>query len=141
MNKRTILPAATHLLGRYLKLWVFIFLLLLLFSPSTGSCRSVFDQNVYANRHTFTTEAGRQIAVRLNAPGSDSYMTLIGPSGESIVEDDGGGGVENSRIPAVTGCFTVLAETSKHSTPERREISLDLTDQFPPAAKPGRAHG
>lgn len=93
-----------------------------------GNCRSVLSEDLYADRYSFTATAGQQIAISLNSSVFDSYLLLIGPHGEGLIQDDDGGGDSNSRIPAVKGFYTLPA--SGTYTIEVLTISPDSTGDY-----------
>ena len=74
---------------------------------TNGSCRSPIRGNLYfADRYTFTGTAGQAIAISLSA-SYDTYLYLVAPDNSIIASDDDGGGGSNSRIPALSGFFTL----------------------------------
>jgi|GEM_PF-6598484 len=99
---------------------------------SPGSCRSVTDETVYADRYTFTAAAGQQVAISLTPSGFASMLTLTGPKGE-VVAQDGGGDNPASRIPAVKGALALLSggtytvEVSSAGSNQTGGYSLTLT--------------
>ena len=61
----------------------------------------------YVDLYTFSGTAGQQIAVAMNSPVFDTYLYLLNPASQIITEDDDGGETTNSRIPDVSGFFTL----------------------------------
>ena len=80
-------------------------------STLTGSdCRSrVRSISNFCDRYSFTGSAGQQISITLNSAGFDTYLYLLNPNRAVIAQDDDGGGGTDSRIPAVSGTFTLPA--------------------------------
>ena len=71
-------------------------------------CRSpIFDGAYYSDLYYFTASAGQRVAFQLSAAAFDAYLTLIGPDGEIVAEDDDGGGGTDARIPATSGFLTL----------------------------------
>lgn len=63
--------------------------------------------------YAFGGNAGQRVSITLTA-GFDAYLTLLGPQGQTIGENDNGGGGTNARIPATTG-YLILPETGTYS--------------------------
>ncbi|MET0623332.1 MAG: Calx-beta domain-containing protein, partial [Pyrinomonadaceae bacterium] len=76
---------------------------------STTDCRAVNQSGSYADRYTFGGTAGQQIVISLSSAAYDTYLYLYAPNGTLAASDDDGGGNTNSRIPAVSGAFTLPA--------------------------------
>ncbi len=100
---------------------------------TTTDCGSpLAGPNYYADLWYFTAAAGQQVAILLTSPQFDSYVSLIGPDG-SVVEDDDGGGGTNSRIPAISGFYTLplsgtyIIEASSALTNKSGNYTLSLT--------------
>ena len=65
-----------------------------------------------ADRYRFTASAGQQVSITLNSgvqgsPLSDAFLTLIGPNGAVLLNDDDSGGGTNSRVPGGNGMLTL----------------------------------
>jgi hypothetical protein len=92
----------------------------------TGSFRP------YADRYSFSGTAGQMISISMSSASFDTYLYLIGPGGTVVAENDDGGGDSNSRIPAVSGFFTLpstgtyIIETTSFSANETGIYSLSL---------------
>jgi hypothetical protein len=92
----------------------------------------------YYDGYTFSGSAGQQIAVSMSSSAFDTYLYLLGPSGNPVAEDDDGGGGLNSRIPAGSsfltlpsnGTYTIRA--SSFSPGSTGAYSLTLTLNTPP---------
>jgi hypothetical protein len=83
-------------------------------SLSTGDClsqlRTISGMKPYADRYSFTGVAGQQIAIGLSSAAFDTYLYLVNPFGSLVASDDDGGAVGgDSRIPAVSGIYTLTA--------------------------------
>ena len=85
---------------------------------TTDDCRtSVRGSEFYADQYVFSGTAGRRLAIALTSVAFDTFLYLLGPSGQVILLDDDGGGGLNSRIPPfggfislpVTGTYTIVA--------------------------------
>jgi hypothetical protein len=55
----------------------------------------------------FNGTAGQQIVVAMSSTSFDTYLFLDGPNGQTIAQNDDGGGGTNSRIPPNIGSFTL----------------------------------
>ncbi|MGE0127747.1 MAG: BACON domain-containing carbohydrate-binding protein [Blastocatellales bacterium] len=66
----------------------------------SNNCRSAVSPLAKADRYTFTAEAGQSFAVSLNSLAFDGYLTLFGPNGEILGENDSYSSSVDSRIPA-----------------------------------------
>lgn len=69
-------------------------------------CLSPFRARL-ADRYSFTGSIGQQVAVQLSSSDFDSYLHLVDSNGNIIAQDDDGAGSRNSRIPSVSGFFTL----------------------------------
>ena len=58
----------------------------------------------------------------------DAYLILVGPDGETIAENDNGGGGTNARIPPVAGAFGTLPATGTYKI----YANSSLASQFGP---------
>jgi len=77
-------------------------------SLSTLDCRSpARGGQYYADQYTFSGTAGQGIAITMSSSSFDTYLYLKGTTGSYIASDDDGGGGTNSRIPALSGFFTL----------------------------------
>ncbi|MBD2090539.1 trypsin-like peptidase domain-containing protein [Microcoleus sp. FACHB-1515] len=79
----------------------------------------------YFNAYSFDGQAGQQVLIEMSSSDFDAYLILIGPDGESIGQDDDGGGGTNSRLIATlpaSGRYTILANT--YSAGETGDYSL-----------------
>jgi hypothetical protein len=59
------------------------------------------DDPVYGDlsaRHTFRGDRGDRVVVEMESSSFDTYLIIIGPSGNTIAEDDDGGFDTNSRV-------------------------------------------
>ncbi|HLA09308.1 MAG TPA: M12 family metallo-peptidase, partial [Pyrinomonadaceae bacterium] len=69
---------------------------------TTSNCQSpIRGNNFYAARHSFAGVFGQEISISLTAT-FDAFLTLIGPDGAVLLNDDDSGGGTNSRIPGGT---------------------------------------
>jgi photosystem II stability/assembly factor-like uncharacterized protein len=55
----------------------------------------------------FSGTAGQQIVIAMSSSSFDTYLFLDGPNGQTIAQNDDGGGGTNSRIPPNVGSFTL----------------------------------
>jgi subtilisin len=76
---------------------------------STSDCR--LSDNSFFDSYTFNGTAGQQIAIEMSSVNFDTFLFLLGPNGLEVDDDDGGDGF-NSRIPAVSGFFTLPSSGS-----------------------------
>ena len=70
----------------------------------TGSTR-------YYDDYVFNGTAGQQISVSMSST-FDTYLYLVNSSNQIVAEDDDGGDGTNSRIPSISGFFTLPATGS-----------------------------
>lgn len=63
----------------------------------------------YADRYSFSGAAGERVALWLTSANFDTYVSLISPSDTLLMQDNNGGGGVNSRIPALSGVYTLPA--------------------------------
>lgn len=61
----------------------------------------------YVDLYNFSGTAGQQVVILMTSTSFDTYLFLDGPNGQTIAQDDDGGGGINSRIPANVGSFTL----------------------------------
>ena len=61
----------------------------------------------YVDPYNFSGTAGQQVVILMTSTSFDTYLFLDGPNGQTIAQDDDGGGGLNSRIPANVGSFTL----------------------------------
>ncbi len=77
-------------------------------SLNTGDCQSPVRGNLfYSKRFSFNAAAGQRISISTTSANLDSFLTLIGPDGAVILNDDDSGGGFNARIPGGQGFLTV----------------------------------
>lgn len=81
-------------------------------SLATSDCLSPVrvvqtDLRPYADRFSFSGNAGQQIAIMAASSDLDGYLYLLNASGVVIAANDDGTGSLNPRIPAGTGYFTL----------------------------------
>ena len=112
-------------------------------SVSTGDCQSpVRGNGYYADRYVFNASAGHQVAITLSSPNVDTFLTLLGPNGVVLLNDDDSGGGTNSRIPGgntnltlgLAGTYTI--EVSTYDSGQTGPYTLTLTGVAPPTPTP-----
>ena len=97
----------------------------------------------YADRYTFNVTAGQQAVITMSSGVVDSFLTLIGPNGVVILNDDDGGGRPNSRIAGGAGALplllsgTYIVEASTYDGNETGPYALALSLSSTPAASSG----
>jgi hypothetical protein len=107
---------------------------------NSGDCESPIRNtaNLRADRYTFNASAGQQFAVSVQRSTlSDPFLTLVGPNGAVLVNDDDSGGGTNSRIPGgngmltagLTGTYTI--EVSSFDANQSGSYSVTLTGTTP----------
>lgn len=101
---------------------------------TTSDCRSPIKGNqYYADRYSFNASAGQQIALQLTSSEFDTHVYLLGTGGQTLSNDDDGGGGTNSRIPAGNGFFTLpsngtyIIEVSSSLENKTGKYTLSLT--------------
>ena len=93
--------------------------------------------SVLADRYTFAASAGQQFAISLQASTFNTFLTLIGPNGAVLLNDDNSGGGQNSRIPGGTGMLTAglpgtyTIEVGSLTPGQTGAYSLSLTGTAP----------
>lgn len=65
--------------------------------------------NRYVDVYNFAGSAGQRVAVSMNSASFDTYLYLVNSNNQVLSEDDDGGGGTNSRVPSVSGFFTLPA--------------------------------
>ncbi len=106
-------------------------------SLAVSDCESPIRGVGYrADRYSFTAAAGQQIAISVDGGGSvDTFVSLIGPNGVVVINDDDSGGVSSisSRIPGGTGMLplgiagTYIIEVTEFDAGATGNYSLTLT--------------
>lgn len=99
---------------------------------STTDCRSMVDDNAYADLYSFSGQAGQRVAISLTSPNFDSYLTLYGPNGGllSFNDDDVS---SDARIPRGSDFLilpfsgTYLIDASSYGANETGNYTLSLT--------------
>jgi uncharacterized protein (TIGR03437 family) len=64
-----------------------------------SNCRSTVDSDAFADRYTFSAQAGQQIAVSLSSNAFDTFLMVYAPDGTLLDFNDDHDGVSNSRVP------------------------------------------
>jgi S1-C subfamily serine protease len=70
--------------------------------------------NSFFDVYSFEGKAGEQVEISMSSSEVDSYLILVGPSGQEIAQDDDSGGGTNARIIAtlpVDGIYLVVANS------------------------------
>ncbi|NJO41116.1 MAG: hypothetical protein HC769_28020 [Cyanobacteria bacterium CRU_2_1] len=83
--------------------------------------------NTFIDVYSFEGSAGQQIAITMTSPDLDSYLVLFDPSGNSLIQDDDGGGNLDARIIytlPTDGIYTIYANS--YSSGQAGTYSLDL---------------
>ncbi len=105
----------------------------------------VYGDDYYADLFYFTATAGQRVAIQLSSSAFDAYLTLIGPDGEPVTEDDDGGGGTNARIPPGSGFLTLPlsgAYIIEASSAFKREIgAYTLSLSAPSGSVSGKTQG
>ncbi|MBI1761409.1 MAG: hypothetical protein HYR56_08240 [Acidobacteria bacterium] len=101
---------------------------------STTDCRSVIDENAYADLYSFSGQAGQRIAIAHTTTAFDAYLVLIAENGSIIgSNDDSDSSTTSSRIPAGSGYYvlpytgTYIIEASSFNANETGSYVLSLT--------------
>jgi len=114
---------------------------------NSSSCQSpIRGNNFYSDRYVFNAAAGQQVSISMssaNAPNTDTFISLIGPNGVVVLnDDDSGGGQTNSRIPGGTGFLTLglpgtyIIEASLFAANQTGSYTLTLTANGAPPITP-----
>ncbi len=99
---------------------------------STNDCRSVVDDNSYADLYSFSAQTGQRVAISLASATFDAYLTLIAPNGSTIASNDDDVS-SDSRIPRGSDYFivpltgTYIIDASSFSANEVGNYMLSLT--------------
>ena len=100
-------------------------------------------------RYTFHGEAGLAVTIDMRAPGGgtlDSFVELIGPSGQTLTTDDDGGSGLNSLISSYilpeTGDYTIVSHSYNYNSQGSYSLTFQIgtpipTPTMPPTAEPG----
>ncbi|MDP2827774.1 MAG: hypothetical protein Q8O37_04130 [Sulfuricellaceae bacterium] len=76
-------------------------------SLSTTDCADDFNGYLYyADYYQFTGTAGDKIYIQQSSSSIDPWLMLIFPSGDYIIDNNGGGGT-TARIPVTSGYYTL----------------------------------
>jgi hypothetical protein len=103
-----------------------------------GKVTGELNADTPSAEYTFEGEEGQLVVITLVADGFDTFLQLIGPSGDQLtVDDDSGPGDLNSRIGPYplpdTGTYTIVADSYSHyyNTSDDQiegEFELDLAE-------------
>ena len=100
-------------------------------------------------RYTFHGEAGLAVTIDMRAPSGgtlDSFIELIGPSGQTLTTDDDGGNGLNSLISSYllpeTGDYTIVSHSYSYNSQGSYSLTFQIgtpipTPTMPPTAEPG----
>jgi uncharacterized protein (TIGR03437 family) len=77
---------------------------------NNSDCRSIIDPGSFADRYTFAGTAGQRLLFTLKSTAFDAYLTIIGPDGEIVAQNDDAGQSTDARIPADFGLFTLTMD-------------------------------
>lgn len=72
------------------------------------------EDNSYFDSYSFTGRAGQRVTITMSSQQVDAYLILFDPSGNSLAQDDDGGGNLDARIEItlpVDGVYTVYANS------------------------------
>jgi uncharacterized protein (TIGR03437 family) len=101
---------------------------------SSTDCRSVVDENAYADLYSFSGQAGQRIAIAQTTTAFDAYLVLIAENGSIIgSNDDSDSSTTSSRIPPGSGFYvlpytgTYIIEASSFNVDETGSYTLSLT--------------
>src|SRR5688572_21361932 len=76
---------------------------------------SLSDSSRY-DLYSFSATAGQQVAITMTGTAPvDPYLILVAPDGDTLGEDDNGGGGTTARIPPVAGTFGSLPQTGTYT--------------------------
>lgn len=80
----------------------------------------------------FSGEAGQIVTLTMDSRLIDSYLTLLGPNDDYLIEDDDSGGHFNALIShyqlPVSGTYTLIAENLNNPGPYRLVVTLENAD-------------
>lgn len=111
---------------------------------ATADCFSPLGRNFYADRFTFTGNAGQQVRITVESPILDTYLTLLAPDGTVHAEDDDSAGNLNSRVPRSgflalprAGTYTIEVSTFNELATGGYVLRIETgADGVPPATPP-----
>ncbi len=99
---------------------------------TAADCFSPLGGDFYAKRYTVRTVAGQRLRATLQSPSLDTFLSLIGPDGGVVADDDDSAGNLNSRIPASgfltltqSGTYTIEASTYNELSVGAFTLSLE----------------
>lgn len=90
---------------------------------------TVEQDGSYYDEYPVDLRAGWTVRISMESPTFDTYLWLIGPDGESIVQDDDGGEGTNSRIEhqvGESGRFTVRANSYAGDTTGPYTVRIEV---------------
>jgi Calx-beta domain/Bacterial pre-peptidase C-terminal domain len=104
---------------------------------ASTDCRLPFDGS-FLDAYTFAGTAGQQIAVTMTSSEVDSYLFLLNPAGQALVQDNSGAGGQNARIPPIasgqpagfftlptSGTYTIYANSAVFDLVETAAVEGD----------------
>ncbi|HET6855111.1 MAG TPA: M12 family metallo-peptidase [Pyrinomonadaceae bacterium] len=101
---------------------------------SSGDCHSpVRGSGFFADHYSFNAAAGQRITIQATSGNMDTFLTLLGPNGVVILNDDDSGGGQNSRIPGGANSLPLglpgpyIIEVTAFSASATGSYSLTLT--------------
>ncbi|MFT5994341.1 MAG: hypothetical protein ACI82G_003353, partial [Bradymonadia bacterium] len=89
------------------------------------------QRDTFADVYTFEGAAGGHIAASLDSDAFDAYLTLIGPSGLTLAQDDDGGENTNSAVTLMlteSGTYRLVA--TSFSQRSEGAYTLAVTDDY-----------
>jgi uncharacterized protein (TIGR03437 family) len=113
---------------------------------SGNDCRSTLDPETYADRYTFTGQAGQQLTVKMSSSSIDTFLLLFGPDGKVMEWNDDFEYSSNAMTPgaggyvelSTNGIYTIEAtsfgpgETGAYRLDINRICVLRFTPDPPP---------
>ena len=104
---------------------------------TTSSNVLPFDSSYY-NAYSFEGRRGQRISVEMSSTSIDSYLILLSPQGQDLIQDDDSGGNGNAKLVYTLredGTYTVLANS--YSSNETGPYALWLTTDSEPRSSSG----
>ena len=91
----------------------------------------------YYDVYTFNGTAGQQVIIRMTSQTLDSYLVLLDPTGNSLIQDDDGGGNLDAQIVytlPVNGRYTIYANaySANQTGAYRLEVQTATAATAPP---------
>jgi hypothetical protein len=117
-------------------------------SPVQGALQAsdgqLEDDNSHYDIYTFPGRAGQQVTITMTSREIDSYLWLLDPQGNSLIQDDDGAGGTDARIVytlPVDGTYTIVANSYDGGVLGRYTLQASAGGGGPTAGTAGQNGG